>query len=609
MPSRYRTHIESVKNAISPNVAQNVNRALFVADALCVIRGVANAIPFVNYAAIVVPSVIAAIDKQAWGSSLQAGETSLGQAGSVVESLVDEEGRSVWSAKALNELVYRDGGTGIDIDNELKQSFTSFTTGNAVLDWLGDNGISGAACSAVGQIVLTVVDATVTIVTFGTWSAAKAAALGGTTAASIAAIGFLQNYAIDEFSLNPVEAYAGPQGGNLLAYGARAGANLNGIEMGGIALGGTETQAQLKQHEAEQKKEFQKKNLASRMFDPREKRSLIASTVRSSNTSPSKAVSNLASGFMNSTKLLSNIFSVFTSKVNAQADEPYEWDFPIYGVPSQILDDPAYENPYENAELAAELFEGDQGQQYIDKAKDCFGVDIRRLPVEGGREVWSVLPDEEVNPTEDSYTAADCGNVGEDQNWARVLVFVFDTSLVTIVDCYQGNQEACQIMIYGLPEEEDSGPVPTNPGGCPDTEMRITEGAVANEIASGIVTVEGTEVHGCIAEQFGRMVAAARNDGVDISGGGGYRSLQEQINLRRSNCGTSDYAIYEMPSGNCSPPTARPGFSQHERGLAIDFRNCSSHGTACWQWLNANAAPFGFLPFSREPWHWSTSGS
>ncbi len=65
--------------------------------------------------------------------------------------------------------------------------------------------------------------------------------------------------------------------------------------------------------------------------------------------------------------------------------------------------------------------------------------------------------------------------------------------------------------------------------------------------------------------------------------------------LRRSHCGPSDYAIYEMPSSQCSPPTARPGNSMHEQGLAIDFVNCSSHSTACWQWLDAHAAAYGFL--------------
>lgn len=71
---------------------------------------------------------------------------------------------------------------------------------------------------------------------------------------------------------------------------------------------------------------------------------------------------------------------------------------------------------------------------------------------------------------------------------------------------------------------------------------------------------------------------------------------------------TSHYAIYEMPSGSCSPPTARPGTSNHERGLAIDFDRCSSRGTACYQWLAAHAAEFGLQNLPSESWHWSHDG-
>jgi hypothetical protein len=49
----------------------------------------------------------------------------------------------------------------------------------------------------------------------------------------------------------------------------------------------------------------------------------------------------------------------------------------------------------------------------------------------------------------------------------------------------------------------------------------------------------------------------------------------------------------------------------HEQGLAIDFTNCSTRSTACWGWLNVNAAAFGLyeLHSGAEPWHWSVDGS
>jgi LAS superfamily LD-carboxypeptidase LdcB len=126
-----------------------------------------------------------------------------------------------------------------------------------------------------------------------------------------------------------------------------------------------------------------------------------------------------------------------------------------------------------------------------------------------------------------------------------------------------------------------------------------------------IVSVRGIQVHVSIADQVERMLAAADAAGVSLSGGG-YRSSDGQIAVRKNNCGTSDYAIWEMPASQCRPPTARPGTSQHEKGLAIDFtyngqliRSRSNDG---YRWLDANAASYGFYNLPSEPWHWSTTG-
>lgn len=51
----------------------------------------------------------------------------------------------------------------------------------------------------------------------------------------------------------------------------------------------------------------------------------------------------------------------------------------------------------------------------------------------------------------------------------------------------------------------------------------------------------------------------------------GRRSTAEQIEIRRKNCGTTQYDIYQKPSSQCSPPTAIPGRSKHETGEAVDL--------------------------------------
>jgi len=118
-------------------------------------------------------------------------------------------------------------------------------------------------------------------------------------------------------------------------------------------------------------------------------------------------------------------------------------------------------------------------------------------------------------------------------------------------------------------------------------------------------------VHGAIADNIGRRRADAGAGGGPLAGGG-YRDPAGQIAVRRNNCGTSDYAVYQMPASSCRPPTARPGTSQHERGLAIDFtyngRIIGSRSGPAWNWLSANAASYGLYNLPSEPWHWSTTG-
>ena len=139
-------------------------------------------------------------------------------------------------------------------------------------------------------------------------------------------------------------------------------------------------------------------------------------------------------------------------------------------------------------------------------------------------------------------------------------------------------------------------------------------GGVYDGVAGDVplVTVEGITVHSQIGPQVEQMVLAARAAGLELTGGG-YRDPARQIELRRQNCGTSDYAIYEMPSSECSPPTARPGSSNHELGLAIDL-SCNgalirSQSDRCFTWLADNAAAYGLANLPSEPWHWSVDGT
>jgi peptidoglycan hydrolase CwlO-like protein len=127
-----------------------------------------------------------------------------------------------------------------------------------------------------------------------------------------------------------------------------------------------------------------------------------------------------------------------------------------------------------------------------------------------------------------------------------------------------------------------------------------------------LTTVNGITVASSVAARVRGLLNAAAADGINLTGYG-YRDFNAQIALRRQNCGTTQYAIWEMPPDACSPPTARPGYSYHERGLAIDFmangRFINSRSNPGFIWLAANAGRFGFYNLPSEPWHWDTRGT
>ena len=112
------------------------------------------------------------------------------------------------------------------------------------------------------------------------------------------------------------------------------------------------------------------------------------------------------------------------------------------------------------------------------------------------------------------------------------------------------------------------------------------------------------------ATRFLAMKAAAAADGVTLVANSGFRSMTSQTAL---------YAAY-VARGMAAPIVARPGFSNHQSGKALDIQ-IPPAGTAPddpkrlaskeYKWLRANASKYGFfndIAAHRESWHWSHTG-
>jgi hypothetical protein len=100
--------------------------------------------------------------------------------------------------------------------------------------------------------------------------------------------------------------------------------------------------------------------------------------------------------------------------------------------------------------------------------------------------------------------------------------------------------------------------------------------------------------------QFLGLYNAMKAAGLNPSANSSFRTMPHQQALCSANA---------LCSSGTYKKVAKPGTSNHQGGNAIDFTNCDTRSTACYKWLNANAATFGIKNYPVEAWHWSTTGT
>ncbi|RKH32915.1 M15 family metallopeptidase [Corallococcus sicarius] len=103
----------------------------------------------------------------------------------------------------------------------------------------------------------------------------------------------------------------------------------------------------------------------------------------------------------------------------------------------------------------------------------------------------------------------------------------------------------------------------------------------------------GHRLHRDAAASFERMAKAARESGQSLLVTSALRSYRQQRDLWR---------LYRKGLG---AQAARPGRSNHQRGLAVDLVVGGNLESPTYAWLAGNACRFGFRrTVASEPWHW-----
>ena len=125
-------------------------------------------------------------------------------------------------------------------------------------------------------------------------------------------------------------------------------------------------------------------------------------------------------------------------------------------------------------------------------------------------------------------------------------------------------------------------------GRLPDSVLCSLDFSPKDKVAC-YVEDELEAMNDAYAAKFGRNLQIT-NPG----GGNAYRSYERQVEY------------YNNPNLRA----AKPGYSNHGWGLAVDISGTGGYGGATYKWLNANAPSYGFDDgVSGEPWHWEWTGA
>lgn len=133
---------------------------------------------------------------------------------------------------------------------------------------------------------------------------------------------------------------------------------------------------------------------------------------------------------------------LLSGTVFANTNQPYNYGFPDYGYTQSELNNPAVNNPYQNAtEVAIMLNNNTLGPIIQKESLQCFGVSF----VDGTSGWDTNNSSQPINLYDSTYRQQGCGapNGLSAQQWLQVRMFIFDTQTIKGIDCYEGNNNSC----------------------------------------------------------------------------------------------------------------------------------------------------------------------
>lgn len=580
---------------------------------LCTVRSISQNVDKLQYANIVLPLIRTGTRIVATGYQVMSGnDVNMDELGSVTNDLYDSKTQSSWSEARSIQVELGQNPTGPDIPAAAKPSRvgTKPTIFDIIDRAFEAAGVAGrAACSGAGQLVMGALT--------GGWIDTAFSFIKNTLATQAGVpdpVAYLADYITKKLAGAEVDTYAkGAELGNYANYGARLAANDQALAMGGRNLTDSEVAELNAKHQEYLKQDMSNLSFYARVLDIKNVNSVLG---RVSMAVPSGPRPMLASVI----NIPTNIFSKFMPKTHATAQN-YSYGFDKIGFSQIELDNPSVSDPFANAEYV---------EPKIDSLNEtygkCFNVKVT-LEDSGPKITYPKETADAYDERNKPENSSRCNNK-DDPELLKYRMYIADTTTIRSLACYQEDEESCTQLGFGSQTTTDSTAetTPTTIVAGDTSNLKCeagTDGGVGDGYQDGklykirLCVVQGITVNAQIAVNVNKLLTAAKAT-LRISGSG-FRTMQGQIDARIRN-GCPD--IYTSPSSSCRTPTARPGYSNHQMGLAIDFncdgatiRNTSNSGArmtspnnACWRWLDANAGQYGLSQLNTEAWHWSVDG-
>lgn len=413
---------------------------------ICGMKGIADGIDQVRQTQVVIPLIRMGSDVLSSASQVQSGEdfntTTLEALSKSWDDVDETSGKTVSTWDQSQSVQGEQGKSG-----GIEPSKTLDGIAQGIPGWLSwtQNGIIGKFCSKVAQIAGGVIS-----LFLGAISGGLVSAVTGVVTGAVAGhfVGKAIDAVIKMMAGDTINTLAsGAEWGNDVNYGSRMFSNATAAEMGGVGLSDQEAAALKTDSDAANQADFASHSIAYRLFNPNDSRTMAAAAVDNSTAiqpqNLPRTVGSLVASFGSIVKLPLTMF--FGSKVSADA-QPYNYGFPEYGFSEQDLNDPRFQDPYDNANKAAKILDNNSG--YIDRAFKCFGVNITK-----GGQGWQVVPASSTgdDPTKflalysqnsDQYPKGDCQDRSED--WLRIRFFILDSGTLDGWACLKGDSTGCQ---------------------------------------------------------------------------------------------------------------------------------------------------------------------